>query len=67
MIERRGERGSGISVLAARHDNDDDDADFEKRVIISCASWWLCSTKAVSSSNMTSRTGKFVIFLVDLN
>ena len=24
-IGRRGERGSGISVLAARHDNDDDD------------------------------------------
>ena len=24
MIERRGERGSGISVLAARHDDDDD-------------------------------------------
>ena len=25
MIGRRGERGSGISVLAARHDDDDDD------------------------------------------
>ena len=25
MIGRRGERGSGISVLAARHDNDDDE------------------------------------------
>ena len=25
MIWRSGERGSGISVLAARHDNDDDD------------------------------------------
>ena len=25
MIGRSGERGSGISVLAARHDNDDDD------------------------------------------
>ncbi len=25
MIGRRGERGSGISVLAARHDGDDDD------------------------------------------
>ena len=25
MIERSGERGSGISVLAARHDDDDDD------------------------------------------
>ena len=24
MIWRRGERGSGISVLAARHDDDDD-------------------------------------------
>ena len=24
MIERSGERGSGISVLAARHDDDDD-------------------------------------------
>ena len=24
MIGRRGERGSGISVLAARHDDDDD-------------------------------------------
>ena len=25
MIGRSGERGSGISVLAARHDDDDDD------------------------------------------
>ena len=25
MIGRRGERGSGISVLAARHDDDNDD------------------------------------------
>ena len=25
MIGRNGERGSGISVLAARHDDDDDD------------------------------------------
>ena len=25
MIGRRGERGSGISVQAARHDDDDDD------------------------------------------
>ena len=25
MIGRRGERGSGISVLAARHDHDDDE------------------------------------------
>ena len=25
MIGRRGERGSGISVLAARHDDDDND------------------------------------------
>ena len=25
MIERSGERGSGISVLAVRHDDDDDD------------------------------------------
>ena len=25
MIGRHGERGSGISVLAARHDDDDDD------------------------------------------
>ena len=25
MIGRSGERGSGISVLAARHDHDDDD------------------------------------------
>ena len=29
MIGRRGERGSAISVLAARHDdNDEDDDDF---------------------------------------
>ena len=28
MIGRSGERGSGISLLAARHDNDDDD-DFQ--------------------------------------
>ena len=27
MIGRRGERGSGISVQAARHDDDDDDDD----------------------------------------
>ena len=26
MIGRNGERGSGISVLASRHDDDDDDA-----------------------------------------
>ena len=25
MIGRHGEKGSGISVLAARHDDDDDD------------------------------------------
>ena len=28
MIGRRGERGSGISVLDARHDDDDDDVKF---------------------------------------
>ncbi len=27
MIGRNGERGSGISALAARHDDDDDDDD----------------------------------------
>ncbi len=26
MIERSGERGSGISMLAVRHDDDDDDS-----------------------------------------
>ena len=30
MIGRRGERGSGISVLAARHDDDDDEKILEK-------------------------------------
>ena len=30
MIGRRGERGSGISVLAARHD--DDDNDIERKI-----------------------------------
>ena len=29
MIGRSGERGSGISVQAARHDDDDDDDDDE--------------------------------------
>ena len=29
MIGRSGERGSGISVLAARHDVDDDDVSVE--------------------------------------
>ena len=28
MIGRNGERGSGISALAARHDDDDDDDDY---------------------------------------
>ncbi len=33
MIGRNGERGSGISALAARHDDDDDDDDdFYERV-----------------------------------
>ena len=31
MIGRRGERGSGISVLAARNDDDDDDDDIRYR------------------------------------
>ena len=30
MIETGGERGSGISVLAARHDNDDDKIQYKK-------------------------------------
>ena len=34
MIGRSGERGSGISVLAARHD-DDDDEDFRQKVVYS--------------------------------
>ena len=34
MIGRRGERGSGISVLVARHDDDDNDIFFEKKTII---------------------------------
>ena len=34
MIERCGERGSGISVLIVRHDNDDDD-DFDLCTLIS--------------------------------
>ena len=28
MIGRSGERGSGISVLVARHDDDDDDIEY---------------------------------------
>ena len=36
MIGRRGERGSGISVLAARHDDDDDDR-------VPCDTRWLRS------------------------
>ncbi len=32
MIGRNGERGSGISALAARHDDDDDDDD---RILLS--------------------------------
>ena len=31
MIGRSGERGSGISVLAARHDDDDDRSDGVKK------------------------------------
>ncbi len=30
MMERNGERGAGISTLAARHDDDDDDDDDDK-------------------------------------
>ena len=33
MIRRSGERGSGISVLAARHDDDEDD-DFKTSLTI---------------------------------
>ena len=33
MIGRNGERGSGISALAARHDDDDDDGCYLKKVI----------------------------------
>ena len=38
-IGRRGERGSGISVPAARHDDDDDDDD-----IYDFKQVWLCNT-----------------------
>ena len=34
MIGRSGERGSGISVIAARHD--DDDEDFDSRTFNNC-------------------------------
>ena len=34
MIGRRGDRGSGISVLAARHDDDESCANTEERVVI---------------------------------
>ena len=34
MIGRSGERGSGISVLVARHDDDDDL--FEDKIIQNC-------------------------------
>ena len=34
MIGRCGERGSGIFVLATRHDDDDDDADDDDDDII---------------------------------
>ena len=33
MIGRSGERGSGISVLATRHDDDDDKYNIGKRVL----------------------------------
>ena len=32
MIGRSGERGSGISVLAARHDDDDDDYSYLRAI-----------------------------------
>ena len=34
-IGRNGERGSGVSVLAARHDDDDDDVDLWKPITVS--------------------------------
>ena len=34
MIERNGERGSGISALAARHDDDDEIPEGTKSLII---------------------------------
>ena len=40
MIEKGGEKGSGISVLMAQHNDDDDDDDDEERRILS-ASWYV--------------------------
>ena len=37
-IERSGERGSGISVLAARHDDDDNDWYILVQSLLTC--WW---------------------------
>ena len=36
MIGRSGERGSGISVLAAQHDDDDDLFAMLMRVLVKC-------------------------------
>ena len=38
MIGRHGERGSGISVLAARHDDDNDDVNDEVNEVSSHSS-----------------------------
>ena len=44
-----------------------DFANFEKQVIISCSSGWLCATKAVLSANTSLRIRRFLTFLADLN
>ena len=40
MIGRNGERGSGISALAARHDDDDDDDIYKLLVHINLYKYW---------------------------
>ena len=41
MIGRSGERGSGISVLAARHDDDDDEYLYERCYLESKHNNWI--------------------------
>ena len=54
MIGRRGERGSGISVLAARHDDDDDNKKYNCIFIlftIAYTYFWLKSFKTLDFSH----------------
>ena len=62
MIGRSGERGSGISVLAARHDDDDDEIDiFYVRKSSLCESVTMKQEKCIDTLNLYAAATKIFI------